>query len=42
MFIKFLAQSGGYQKIINLDNGGSSYATKYYKGLLAVENVSTQ
>jgi len=39
MNIKFRSRSGGFQKLINLDNQGAPYATKYYKGLQAEQEV---
>lgn len=34
------AKSGGFQRIINVDNGGQLHAMKYYKGLTEVQTVS--
>jgi len=36
-----MSRSGGYQKLINMDNQGSHWATKHYNGLTAEEKVST-
>jgi len=40
LYIKFRSRSGGFQKLINLDNQGVPYATKYYSGLQAEQEVS--
>ncbi|KAH3716775.1 uncharacterized protein LOC127855045 [Dreissena polymorpha] len=37
--VKFRSISGGFQKLINLDQQGRPYATKYYNGLSVIKTV---
>ncbi|XP_053393450.1 uncharacterized protein LOC123562440 isoform X2 [Mercenaria mercenaria] len=37
--IKFMSTSGGFQKLVNIDQQSKPYATKYYKGLQDVREV---
>ncbi|WAQ93661.1 hypothetical protein MAR_006132, partial [Mya arenaria] len=39
LFLKFRSRSGGFQKLINIDEQGKPYATKHYHGLQGEENL---
>ncbi|WAQ93644.1 hypothetical protein MAR_006115, partial [Mya arenaria] len=38
LLLKFRSRSGGFQKLVNIDNQGQSYETKHYNGLYGKEN----
>ncbi|XP_052246347.1 uncharacterized protein LOC127855048 [Dreissena polymorpha] len=37
--VKFRSTSGGFQKLVNTDQGGIPYATKYYNGLSVIKTL---
>ncbi|XP_052796120.1 uncharacterized protein LOC128228694 [Mya arenaria] len=39
LLLKFRSRSGGYQKLINIDDQGKPFATKHYNGLQGEENL---
>ncbi|XP_052806968.1 uncharacterized protein LOC128236139 [Mya arenaria] len=39
LLLKFRSRSGGFQKLVNIDNQGQSYETKHYNGLYGKENL---
>ncbi|XP_052807066.1 uncharacterized protein LOC128236221 [Mya arenaria] len=39
LLLKFRSRSGGFQKLINIDNQGKPFATKHYNGLQGQENL---
>ncbi|XP_052809614.1 uncharacterized protein LOC128238075 [Mya arenaria] len=39
LLLKFRSRSGGFQKLINIDDQGKPFATKYYNGLQAEEKL---
>ncbi|WAQ93645.1 hypothetical protein MAR_006116 [Mya arenaria] len=39
LLLKFRSRSGGFQKLINIDNQGKPFATKHYNGLQGEENL---